>query len=131
MKRAQRYASGLGARLAVAAKERPGPDAVATVQVMGDVKDRKCLIVDDMASTGRTLCSAAEALRAAGALEVHAAFTHAVMAAGAAERIRTAGFGRILTTDSTAAPLLQGFEVVPVAPLLARSVREVLGLQGG
>jgi ribose-phosphate pyrophosphokinase len=79
-----------------------------------------------MASTGRTLTGAAEALRAAGARDVHAVFTHAVIAPGAAERLLAARFGRILTTDSIpiSAPWL---EVVPIAPLLARSVCELRG----
>ena len=127
LKRAQRYANALKSRLAVVAKERPGTDAVATIQVIGDVKGRSCLVVDDMASTGRTLCAAAEALRAAGAREVHAAFTHAVMAPGASERILAAGFGRVLTTDSVPTPAVAGFEIVPVAPILAQAVRNVVG----
>jgi ribose-phosphate pyrophosphokinase len=126
LKRAQRIALALNAHLAVIAKDRPRPDAVAPMQVLGDVKNRECVVVDDMASTGRTLTGAAEALRAAGARDVHAVFTHAVIAPGAAERLLAARFGRILTTDSIpiSAPWL---EVVPIAPLLARSVCELRG----
>jgi ribose-phosphate pyrophosphokinase len=72
LKRAQRFAAALSTDLAIVCKERPLPDTTRTVQVLGDVRDRVCLLVDDMASTGRTLARAAEALRLAGAREVHA-----------------------------------------------------------
>lgn len=123
MKRAQRFALALEARLAVIAKDRPRADTAVPVQVLGDVRGRACLIVDDMASTGRTLNGAASALRQAGAGEVHAIFTHPVMSAGASERIAEAQFRRILTTDSIPLPFPNDrLEVVPIAPLLARSV---------
>ena len=66
MKRAQRFALALGRRLAVIAKDRPRSDTAKPLQVLGDVKNRDCLVVDDMASTGRTLAGAADALRQAG-----------------------------------------------------------------
>jgi ribose-phosphate pyrophosphokinase len=111
----------------VVAKERPRADVAAHIQVLGEVRGRACLIVDDMASTGRTLAGAAEALRRAGAREVHAAFTHAVMAPGAMEQIATARFGRVLTTDSIPVAAPPWLEVAPVAPLLAQAVRHVCG----
>jgi ribose-phosphate pyrophosphokinase len=127
LKRAQRYALALGAPLAVIAKERPHPDAAAPLQVLGEVKGRVCLVVDDMASTGRTLAGAADALRHAGAREVHAIFTHAVMAPGAADRLFTARFGKVLTTDSIPVSADPWLEVVPIAPLLARTARYLSG----
>lgn len=123
LKRAQRYATALQTSLAVIAKHRPQPDVAAVVQVLGEVRDRTCLIVDDMASTGNTLASAAEALRQAGAREIRAVVTHAVMAPGAQERLSAAGFAKLLTSDSIPVVSNQLLEVVPVAPLLARTVR--------
>ena len=67
IKRAQRFASELNAELAVVTKTRPRPDVAVSLKVLGDVRNRTCVIVDDMASTGRTLVGAAEALRDAGA----------------------------------------------------------------
>ena len=86
-----------------------------------------CLVVDDMASTGRTLAGAAEVLRQAGAQEVHAVFTHAVMAPGAVDRLFAARFGKVLTSDSIPVSADPWLEVVPVAPLLARTVRYLHG----
>jgi ribose-phosphate pyrophosphokinase len=131
LKRAQRYASALGGDLAVVAKERPRADTAVAVRVLGDVRGRACLVVDDLASTGRTLAGAAGALRRAGAREVHAAVTHPVLAPGARERLLGANFGFLFTTDSVAVQPGPGLEVVPVAPLLVRAVRDVCGLEPG
>jgi ribose-phosphate pyrophosphokinase len=125
MKRAQRYALSLGTRLAAVVKDRPRPDVVTPLQVLGDVKDRVCVIVDDMASTGRTLAGAAESLRQAGAREVHAVITHAVMAPGAIERLAAVKFGKVLTSDSIPINAPPWLEVVPVTPLLAEAVRSL------
>ncbi len=127
MKRAQRYAMALEAPLVVVAKDRPRPDTAAPLQVLGDVAQRVCLIVDDMASTGRTLAGAADTLRRAGAKEVHAVFTHAVLAPGAVERIAAARFGKVLTCDSIPVRAFPWLEVVPVAPLLARTIHHLCG----
>jgi ribose-phosphate pyrophosphokinase len=122
LKRAQRYAVALAAPLAVVAKIRPGPDVAVAAGVLGDVRGRSCLIVDDMASTGGTIAGAAHALLAAGARDVNALFVHAVMAPGALERIGAASVGRIVTTDSMAVRPDPRLEVVSVAPLLARTL---------
>lgn len=131
MKRAQRYARGLGAPLAAIAKHRPQPDVAAALCVLGDVQGRDCVIVDDMASTGRTLHGAAEALRRAGARNLHAIFTHAVMAPGAMEQIRRARFGNVLTSDSLPTAAESWLEVVAIAPMLARAVRHLRGEDAG
>src|SRR5438067_1482642 len=86
--------------------------AAGAARVLGDVRGRACLLVDDLASTGRTLAGAAEALRRAGAREVHAAFSHAVMAADARERLLSAPLGRIVTSDSIPVPEHPRIEVV-------------------
>jgi len=127
LKRAQRYALALDRPLAVIAKDRPRPDVATPLQVLGEVKDRVCLVVDDMASTGCTLQGAAKALRQAGAREVHALFTHAVMAPGARDRLLAAQFGKTLTTDSIPVAPDGWLEVVPIATLLARTVRFLCG----
>lgn len=127
LKRAQRYASALGVPLAVVAKARPSADAAEAYQVLGEVRDRACLIVDDMASTGGTIAGAADCLLRAGAREVHALYVHAVMAPGALQRILAARLGRILTTDSVPSVLDARVQAVSVAPLLARAVVRLAG----
>jgi ribose-phosphate pyrophosphokinase len=130
LKRAQRYALALDARVAVVAKTRPQPDIVAPLQVLGEVKDCVCLVVDDMASTGRTLAGAADTLRAAGAKKVHAIVTHAVMAPGAVERLVAARFGKMLTTDSIPVSADPWSEIVRIGPLLAETVHHLCGDNG-
>jgi len=125
LKRAQRYAAMLGAPVAVVAKTRPAPDVAAALCVLGEVRGRSCLIVDDMASTGRTLVGAAQALMQAGAKETHALFIHAVMAPGALDRIRASPVRRIVTTDSVPAAAGAQLQVVSVAPLLAATVKRL------
>ncbi len=131
LKRAQRFALALDAPLAVIAKDRPRADIASPSQVLGEVKDRTCLVVDDMASTGRTLAGAADALRRAGSQQVHAIFTHAVMAPGAADRLLAARFGKVLTSDSIPVSADSLLEVAPIAPLLACAVRYLCGESGG
>ena len=127
MKRAQRYASALEASLAVVAKGRPQPDVAVSLQVLGEVRGRTCLIVDDMASTGRTIASAAKALLDAGAREVHALFIHTVMAASALDDICAGSVRRIITTDSVRSSPDPRLQVISIAPLLARSLIQLTG----
>lgn len=122
LKRAQRYAMTLGAPLAVVAKTRAGADVAVPLAVLGEVRGRACLIVDDIASTGRTIAGAAQALAAAGAREVHALFIHAVMAPGALERICAAGVRSIVTTDSVPGAPDARLQVVSIAPLFVRAL---------
>jgi ribose-phosphate pyrophosphokinase len=126
VKRAQRYAAALAAPLAVVAKTRPRADAAVAHSLLGEVRGRQCLIVDDMASTGGTIATAAQALRGAGAAAVHAFFVHAVMAPGAFERIKKAGVRLIGTTNSVPreGKTPRGLKIVGVASLLARSLSE-------
>lgn len=126
MKRAQRVAAELRAELAVAVKERYGPDQARSLRVLGDVRGRSCVLVDDMASTGQTLAHAAEALRAAGARDVRAVFTHAVMAPGAVERLQAARLEAIVTTNTIPLAPAAGFQVVSVARELGAAVRSLL-----
>jgi ribose-phosphate pyrophosphokinase len=122
LKRAQRIAQGLAAPLAAVAKTRPRPDLAAASDVLGDVRGRACVIVDDMASTGRTMAEAARVLYDAGARQVHAAIVHAVMAQGAIERMVAAGVGRVAVTDSVGPVAHPQLQVVPAASAFAAAL---------
>jgi len=126
VKRAQRYAAALGAPLAIIAKTRPRADAAVAHSLLGQVRGRQCLIVDDMASTGGTIATAAQTLRASGAAAVHAFFVHAVMAPGAFQRIRQAGVRLVGATDSVPREgrIPKGLKIVSVASVLARALSE-------
>ncbi len=126
LKRAQRYALALSAPLSAIAKHRPSTDEPVVLQVLGDVRDRTCLIIDDMASTGRTLAGAAQALKQRGARQVHAIFTHAVMAPAASDTLLASPLTRLATSDSIAISQQSRLEVVRTAPLFAATVRRII-----
>ena len=125
LKRAQRYAGALGAGLAVVAKSRPRPDAAVVLALLGEVRGRHCVIVDDLASTGETIANAAQALSRAGAASVQAFFVHAVMGPTALEKMKAAGVRRIGATDSV--PGGADIERASVAPLIARAISASAG----
>ena len=130
LKRAQRYAAALNAGLAVVVKTRPRPDVAVALQVLGDVRERACLIVDDLASTGSTIVGAAQALVGAGAKEVHALFIHPVLAPDALQRICAGPVQRLLSTDSVAMQPDPRVEIVSLAPLLAETLKRLAGGEG-
>lgn len=123
LKRAQSVAKALGAEMAIALKERTTPKNVSGRKVLGNVRDKACLIIDDMASTGETLSTAAAALRDEGATKLFAVFTHAVMAPGAGEKISEAGFEKIFVSDSIPLPRPDSFTIVKLSPIIADALR--------
>jgi ribose-phosphate pyrophosphokinase len=100
IKRAQQFATAMQAPLAVVMKHRVAADRPVADSVLGDVNGRACLIVDDMASTGRTMTGAATALVNAGARSIDAVITHAVMAPGAMERLLESPIKRFMVSDT-------------------------------
>jgi ribose-phosphate pyrophosphokinase len=130
LKRAQRYAAALNAGLAVVAKTRPRPDVAIALQVLGEVRGRACLIVDDLASTGRTIVGAAQALLAAGAKEVHALFIHPVMGPEAFQRISAGPVQRLVSTDTVPTQPDPRLQIVSLAPLLAKTLKRLSASEG-
>ncbi|KAA2247314.1 ribose-phosphate diphosphokinase, partial [Solihabitans fulvus] len=99
-----------------------------THRVVGEVRGRVCVLVDDMIDTGSTVVEAVEALRAAGAAEVVVAATHGVLSDRAATRLTGCGAREIIVTNTLPIPeheRFPGLTVLSVAPLLARAIREV------
>ena len=125
---ATRYAGDLGAPIVLCRKRRKDGAQVEVTQIVGDVRDRPCLIVDDMITTGGTIVKCIEALLGEGARpEFVVAATHGVLVAGARPRLARAGVRELLVTDSISLdeagePPLR---VVSVAPLLASALRRI------
>jgi len=116
-------AAGRGFDIAVATKERLGDsDVVIHMPVNISVAGRHIVLVDDMASTGRTLLAAASAATAAGASSVSAIVTHALFAGDAWPRLQASDFDHIWSTDSITHPS----NVISLAPLLADGVKTCL-----
>jgi ribose-phosphate pyrophosphokinase len=128
VKMARAYAKRLGAELALVDKRRPKADAVEVMNIIGDVEGKNIVFFDDVISTGRTLCMAAEAMRANGAREIYAGATHAVLADGAAERLLASPIREVVVTDTIPhdpARLNEKFTVLSVGGLLGEAIRRI------
>jgi ribose-phosphate pyrophosphokinase len=114
--------------LAVIDKRRSGPNQVAEMKVIGDVKGKICVIVDDMIDTGGTLVKAGETLLAGGAKKVIACGTHAVLSGNADERLSASVLEEVIVTDTINVP--RSFQCakltkLSIAPLFAEAIRRI------
>jgi ribose-phosphate pyrophosphokinase len=128
VRRATAYSDRLGRPTALCVKRRESATTVAVTQVIGDVRGRPCVIVDDMISTGGTIAESAKALRAVGARgDFVAVATHGLLVPGARERMRAAGVIELVVSDSIAIAREgePATTCVTVAPLLADAVRRL------
>jgi ribose-phosphate pyrophosphokinase len=126
---ATEYARLLGAPVAVLHKERASGVETRITRLVGDVRDRPCLIIDDMISTGGTIAESVEALLDAGARpEIIVAATHGLLLAGAREKLARTVTREVLVTDTVAPPAHDWpqLRVVSVAPLIASSLPRFL-----
>ncbi|WP_395242497.1 ribose-phosphate diphosphokinase [Agromyces sp. MMS24-K17] len=124
------WSDKLGAPLAIIHKRRDPlvPNQVSVHEIVGDVHGRVCLLVDDLIDTGRTIVKAAEALKAAGATGVIVAATHAVFSPPAVELLQSDFIDRVVVTDTLPVPEEKRWDrltVLPIAPLLARAIKEI------
>lgn len=124
--RARDLAQRIGAPLSIVDKRRGKPGEVAEMTVIGDVKDRVCLIVDDIVDTAGTLCKAGEVLMEHGAKEVHSYITHGVLSGPAIERVSKSVMKNLVITDTilpTQAVLeCKNIRIVPTAPMFAQAI---------
>ena len=126
IKMARAYAKRLNAELAVIDKRRPRQNDAVAMNIIGDVKGKNVLIIDDIVDTAGTLTSGAKALREAGAKDILAACTHALLSGPAYERIEASEIRRMLVTDTI--PLKRPspkIQVVSVAGILADAIRRI------
>lgn len=98
--RARNVANRIGAQLAIVDKRRPRAGVSEVMNIIGDVRDQSCILIDDIIDSGGTLINAAEALMNAGAREVSAYITHGVLSGDAPERIGKSRLKELVTTDS-------------------------------
>jgi ribose-phosphate pyrophosphokinase len=126
---ATEYAQLLGAPVAVLHKERASGVETRVTRLVGDVRDRPCLIIDDMISTGGTIAESVEALMEAGARpEITVAATHGLLLHGAREKLSLHETREIIVTDTVAPPTPDWprLRVVSIAPLIASALRRFL-----
>jgi ribose-phosphate pyrophosphokinase len=121
------FASKVGAELAILDKERPAQQVAEIGYVIGDVKGKTAVLVDDMIDTAGTLRAAAQTVRDEGASRVYAAATHAILSGKAYENLAAAGFEQIVVTDTI--PVRAGapdnLRVLSCAELLTDSIRRI------
>lgn len=104
------------------------PNEAVVGKVVGDVKGQTCVVIDDMIDTAGTIIKAVDALFDEGAKEVIVAATHAVLSGPATERLKNSRVSEVVVTDTLPIPEESRFDhltVLPIAPLLARAIREV------
>jgi len=98
--RARAVAKRLDADLAIIDKRRERAGVSEVMNIIGDVENRRCIMIDDIVDSGGTLCNAAVALKEAGAQEVYAYITHGVLSGGAVARIGDSPMEKLIVTDS-------------------------------
>ncbi|MEW6252837.1 MAG: ribose-phosphate pyrophosphokinase [Planctomycetota bacterium] len=130
VKRARVYASRLGGELAIIDKQRVSGAEIKPMNIIGDVKDKTVLMVDDMISTGGTVAKASELVRRHGARQIIVAATHAVFARDAAEVLANAPIDHISVTDTI--PIqphvrerLPNLTVLSVSELMGEAIRRI------
>lgn len=109
-------------------RRRDTRNQVETLAVVGEVKDKACIVVDDFVDTGGTLCQGADVLLEAGASEVNAAATHAVLSADAVDRIKNSAIKSLVVTNTLPIPSEKRMDklvVLSIAPILAQAIKAV------
>jgi ribose-phosphate pyrophosphokinase len=127
---AERWTDVLGAPLAIIHKRRDPlvPNQVRVLEVVGDVRDRVCVLVDDMIDTGGTIVKAAETLFENGAADVIVAATHGILSEPAKERLQASDISEVIVTNTLPISPEKQFPkltILSIAPILAKAITEV------
>ncbi|MBI2119390.1 MAG: ribose-phosphate pyrophosphokinase [Elusimicrobia bacterium] len=127
VERARAFAKRLSGELAIVDKRRISPREAAVMTIVGDVKDKYAILIDDIIDTAGTLCKACDALRRAGAKKIFAGCAHGIFAGPAIERLNQAPIEEIVVTNSV--PLKQSkpeyITVLSIANLLAEAIERI------
>ena len=127
--RARSLANRLNADLAIVDKRRTGPGESEVMNIIGDVKGRRCVLFDDIVDSAGTLCNAAKAIAEHGAAEVSAYVTHGVLSGPAIDRVTASVLKELVITNSIETPshvdACGKVRVVSVAPLIGEAIRRI------
>jgi ribose-phosphate pyrophosphokinase len=126
VERARAFAKHLNADLAIVDKRRPRPNEASIMNIIGDVKGKAAIILDDLVDTAGTLTKVAAAIKEKGASEVIAAASHGVLSGNALQRIEESPIKELIITDSI--PLVKQtgkIQVLTIAPLLAEAIKRI------
>ena len=126
-KRANSYAKYLGCPLVLCNKTRAKANVVASMQIIGDVKGKNVVVIDDMVDTAGTITKAADIMKEAGAKSVRAVASHCVMSGPASERVQDSALEEIVFTDSIPySNRCAKVKQISVAPMFAETIRRLL-----
>jgi ribose-phosphate pyrophosphokinase len=129
--RARAFAKRVDAPLAIVDKRRERAGESEVMNIIGDVKGKSCILVDDIVDSGGTLCNAADALLEQGAKDVYAYITHGVLSGGAVARITASKIKELVLTDSIqpteAVRIAKNIRVVSIASLLGEAISRTAG----
>jgi len=120
--RASHLANMLNVPVAIIDKRRPNPNQAEIIGLVGDVKDKECILIDDIVDTAGTLCLAANKLKELGAKKVYASITHPILSNDAVDKINASAIDELITTDTIVIPpekMSPKFKVLSLAPLYA------------
>ena len=127
--RARGIAKRINGDLAIVDKRRDKANESEVMNIIGNIKDRDCIIVDDIVDTAGTLCNAAEALIKSGAKSVSAYITHGVLSGPAIERLKNSKLNELVITDSIAPTKLildaSNIRILNLAPLIAEAIKRI------
>lgn len=126
--RARDFADRLNAPIAIIDKRRPKANVCEVMNVIGDIKDKTVILIDDMIDTAGTITNGANALVERGAKEVYACCSHGVLSGPAFERIENSAIKKLVTLNTIKLPedkTSDKFEVLSVAPLLAEAIKRI------
>ncbi|RLE12000.1 ribose-phosphate pyrophosphokinase, partial [Candidatus Aerophobetes bacterium] len=128
LRRARAYARALKVPLAIVDKRRPTANEAEIIHIVGEVKGRQILIIDDMVDTGGTLLAAVNILMEKGAVGVYAACTHPVLSGNAYQKIENSPLKELVVTDTIPLDLSKStdkIKVLSVAPLLGEAIKRI------
>jgi len=126
--RARFLAKKVGASLAIIDKRRPQPNVSEVMNIIGDIKGKNCLLLDDMIDTAGTICKAGKALLENGALSVRCCATHPVLSGSAIENLNSIPFVEIILSNTIKIPTdkkINNLKVLSVAPIFASAIYRI------
>lgn len=126
--RARKFADKLHASIAIIDKRRPRVNVSEIMNIIGDIKDKTVILVDDMIDTAGTITNGANALMERGAKEVYACCTHAVLSGPAIERIKNSVIKELVMLNTINLPkekILDNFKILSIAPVFAEAIRRI------
>lgn len=126
--RARTFAQYLDSPIAIVDKRRPKDNVSEVMNIIGDVRDKNLIILDDMIDTAGTLCNAAEALKKFGAKNIYACCTHPVLSGPAIERIQNSELTEVIVLDTIPLPeekRIEKINILSTAPLFASAIEKI------